>query len=92
MALNGFTLSGFNVTHVDLSPEFAGTLYGISNTIANINGITGPIIVGYFLESGTTIENWNSVFYIASGVYVAAAMFFNVFASAERQNWSTKAS
>lgn len=33
------------VTTVDMAPDFAGTIMGISNSIANINGFIQPIIV-----------------------------------------------
>ncbi|GFT80241.1 hypothetical protein NPIL_220121 [Nephila pilipes] len=92
MAFNGFVYSGFNVTHVDMSPDFAGTLYGITNTISNINGIIGPLIVGYFTQSGATILNWNYVFYITAAMYSTSAIFYAVFASAEPQPWGIKKS
>ncbi|GFR20905.1 vesicular glutamate transporter 2.1 [Trichonephila clavata] len=92
MAFNGFVYSGFNVTHVDMSPDFAGTLYGITNTISNINGIIGPMIVGYFTHSGATIVNWNYVFYITAAMYSTSAIFYNIFASAEPQPWGVKKS
>ncbi|XP_055953850.1 sialin-like isoform X1 [Argiope bruennichi] len=90
LALNGFVYSGFNVTHIDMSPDFAGTLFGITNAISNVNGILGPIIVGLFLQNGVTVANWNSVFYITAAVYVVSAVIFDVFGSAERQSWGPK--
>ncbi|GFW53281.1 putative sialin, partial [Trichonephila clavipes] len=45
LALNGFIYSGFNITHVDMSPEYAGTIFGITNAISNVCGIIGPMIV-----------------------------------------------
>ncbi|XP_054719610.1 sialin-like [Uloborus diversus] len=88
LALNGFIYSGFNITHVDMSPVFAGTLFGITNAISNLCGIIGPAIVGAFTKSGATITNWNSVFYITAGVYVVTATFYAAFASAELQSWA----
>lgn len=55
MALNGFVYSGFNVTHVDMSPAFAGTMYAITNTVANFCGVIGPGIVGAFTDSGVSV-------------------------------------
>ncbi|PRD25141.1 UNVERIFIED_CONTAM: putative transporter [Trichonephila clavipes] len=70
----------------------SGTLYGITNTISNINGIIGPMIVGYFTHSGATIVNWNYVFYITAATYSTSAIFYNIFASAEPQPWGVKKS
>ncbi|CAL1302056.1 unnamed protein product [Larinioides sclopetarius] len=48
LAFNGFIYSGFNVTHVDMSPDLAGTTFAITNATSNVCGIIGPMIVGYF--------------------------------------------
>jgi len=34
------------INHVDLSPNYAGTLMGITNMVANINGFLAPYIIG----------------------------------------------
>ncbi|XP_035223109.1 sialin-like isoform X3 [Stegodyphus dumicola] len=87
MALNGGIYSGFNVTHVDMNPDLAGTTFGITNAISNLSGIIGPAVVGYFTASGATRANWSSVFYITAGVYTVCGAFFAMFASAELQPW-----
>ncbi|GIX82940.1 putative inorganic phosphate cotransporter [Caerostris darwini] len=88
MFLNGFIYSGYNVTHVDMSPEFAGVLYGITCTIANAGGIASPEISGVITASGDPLQNWNLIFCITSAVYFASGVFYAVFASAEKQPWS----
>jgi hypothetical protein len=55
LALNGFTYSGFAITHVDMSPEFAGILMGITNSIANIPGFMAPIVVSAFTNEAVRI-------------------------------------
>ncbi|GIX96271.1 hypothetical protein CDAR_277931 [Caerostris darwini] len=87
LAFCGCTYSGFNVTHVDMSPELAGILYGMTNTLASLNGIICPTIAGYFLMSGPTIANWNKVFYITSAMFIVPGIIFHLFASAEKQPW-----
>ncbi|XP_055941727.1 sialin-like [Argiope bruennichi] len=87
MFLNGFAFSGFNVTHVDMSADFSGVLYGITNTVANTAGILSPTIVGFLTASGETVENWNTVFCITCAVYMMCALFYAFFASAEVQPW-----
>ncbi|KAG8173079.1 hypothetical protein JTE90_015595, partial [Oedothorax gibbosus] len=52
MFISGFKYSGFNVTHVDMCPPLAGTLYGFTNGIACLSGIVAPLMVGYFTTSG----------------------------------------
>lgn len=46
VSVSGATNVGYLVNHMDLSPNFAGTLMGITNSIGNIMSIIAPIIVG----------------------------------------------
>lgn len=46
VGLNAATYVGFQVNHIDLSPNFAGILMGITNCAANIMSIIAPLIVG----------------------------------------------
>nr|XP_042910469.1 putative inorganic phosphate cotransporter [Parasteatoda tepidariorum] len=79
--------SGFNVTHVDMSPEFSGTLMGITNCIANFSGFLAPAYVGKVTESGQSLHNWSIVFITTSCVYFVTAIIYNIFGSAELQPW-----
>lgn len=46
----GFTISGFNVNHMDIAPRYAGVLMGITNSAATIPGFLGPIVVSLFIS------------------------------------------
>jgi len=46
VATNSATYLGFHVNHIDLSPNYAGTLMGITNCAANFMSILAPLIVG----------------------------------------------
>ncbi|GIY29445.1 putative inorganic phosphate cotransporter [Caerostris extrusa] len=109
MFLNGFVYSGFNITHVDMSPDLAGVLYGITNSIANTAGIVSPMIVGVLTANGSVrfikqeeissedkifialtrrpLKTGMQYFCITAAVYVASALFYAAFASAELQSW-----
>lgn len=47
LGLNSGVMTGFLTNHLDLAPNFAGTLLGITNSIANITSILGPLLVGF---------------------------------------------
>lgn len=47
----GGMFSGFLSNHIDIAPNFAGTLMAITNTVATIPGIIVPIFVGKLTES-----------------------------------------
>ncbi|GFW06676.1 vesicular glutamate transporter 1 [Trichonephila clavipes] len=87
MGFNGFMHSGFNVTHVDMSPEFSGTLMGLTNCIANLTGFLAPLYVGIITESGQTLENWRYVFVTTSIVFLVSGVIYDAFCTAELQPW-----
>lgn len=46
---------GFNVNHLDLSPNFARILMGLTNGSANVTSILGPLFVGYVVNNEVNI-------------------------------------
>ncbi|KAJ8980964.1 hypothetical protein NQ317_013418 [Molorchus minor] len=91
VGFNAGTLNGYNVNHIDISPVHAGTLMGLTNTIANVYSMLTPIAVdGMKSLSGyeeTDKSLWNIVFSVASVMYAVAGFFYCVFASGEVQAW-----
>lgn len=85
--IGGFSVSGYNINHLDIAPSFAGLLLGITNTFATIPGMVGPIIAKN-LTHDHTVEQWQIVFYIAAAINVFGAIFFAIFASGTVQNWA----
>ncbi|XP_025084620.1 sialin-like isoform X2 [Pomacea canaliculata] len=83
----GLNRGGFLVNHIDLAPRHAGVIYGISNTVATVSGMVGPIIVGSLAPNGTA-EEWRHVFYVCAAVSVVGAMVYGVFAEGELQSWA----
>lgn len=53
VGINAATYVGYMVNHMDLAPNFAGSLMGLTNSIANIMSILGPLTVGYILTDST---------------------------------------
>ncbi|XP_015604932.1 sialin isoform X2 [Cephus cinctus] len=87
VGLGGFAWSGFSVNHLDIAPQHASVLMGIGNTFATIPGIVSPLLTGYIVSSGSA-EDWRTVFFISSGVYLVGAIIYGFFASGERQSWA----
>lgn len=50
VGMNGFVYSGFFVNHLDIAPQYAGVLIGISNTIATLPGIFSPLLTGVIVQ------------------------------------------
>lgn len=56
VGLDGFTYCGYICNHMDLSPNFAGSLMGLTNSLANILSILGPTTVGLILTDTKDID------------------------------------
>jgi len=56
--------SGFMSTHIDMSPNFAGTLLGITNGFGNIMGFLAPAVTGYIINANQDLAHWRTVFFI----------------------------
>lgn len=54
----GFCNAGPCINHIDVAPNFAGILLGITDTWGTVAGILAPILVGFLTENevGNYIE------------------------------------
>ena len=81
-AVGAFVTGGFAVNHMDVAPNHAGKLMGITNTFATIPGIIGVTVSGFILEA---TGSWALVFQVAAGVTLFGLIFYLLFASGEKQ-------
>lgn len=51
VGLGAFAWSGFAVNHLDVAPQYASILMGISNTFATIPGIVSPLLTGFIVTT-----------------------------------------
>ncbi|XP_047031795.1 sialin [Helicoverpa zea] len=79
---------GFLSNHIDISPNFAGTLMAITNTVATVPGIVVPIFVGYVTHGNQTIHAWRKIFFTTIGLYVIELVMYTIFGSGEEQPWN----
>nr|CAD7427055.1 unnamed protein product [Timema monikensis] len=87
VGLGAFAWSGFSVNHLDIAPQHASVLMGLSNTVATLPGIISPSITGILVQN-KTVDEWRVVFYMASFIYLFGALFYGVFSSGEIQPWA----
>lgn len=90
-SLGGVSASGFNINHLDIAPSYAGILLGITNTFATIPGMVGPVIARE-LTKHNTIEEWQTVFYIAASINLLGAAFYTIFGRGTVQPWAVHTS
>jgi MFS transporter, ACS family, solute carrier family 17 (sodium-dependent inorganic phosphate cotransporter), other len=87
VGMGAFAWSGFAVNHLDIAPQHASILMGITNTFATIPGIVSPSLTGFIVQSKSK-EEWTTVFYISAGIYCVGCVFYWFFASGEIQPWA----
>jgi ACS family glucarate transporter-like MFS transporter len=56
---------------MDIAPNHAGVVTGCMNTLGNLGGFVGPIVVGLALERW---QSWTFPFYITAAVYAGGAV------------------
>lgn len=88
MTSSGACYGGYASNHIDIASHFSGTLFGITNTIATIPGWMGPYVVGAFTNGNNTMQAWNNVFYLSSGLYMVSVILFSVLGQGEEQPWN----
>ncbi|KAJ8980970.1 hypothetical protein NQ317_013424 [Molorchus minor] len=81
-------LCGFQVNHLDLSPNHAGILMGLTNSISSAFSIISPLIVQYIVTEQDNPFQWRVVFITTGAIYIATNIFYVVFASGEVQSWN----
>ncbi|XP_014102879.2 putative inorganic phosphate cotransporter [Bactrocera oleae] len=79
---------GFMVNHLDLAPNLAGTLLGITNCFSNMTGIIAPVVVGYVVTETTNIHQWRIIFFLSAGITFVGNLFFLIFGTAKVQRWN----
>ena len=86
----GFAYAGFyNPNILDLAPPFAGTLFGLSNTIGNMNGFLAPQLGAYIIRDNEyTIDGWSNVWWTCLVLQIIGGSFYAAVASADRQPWA----
>ena len=88
VGLNAGSLCGFQINHIDLSPNFAGTMMSITNCIASVIAIIAPLVCGAIAYEDTNAALWNIVFYLSAAIYVLGNLIFIIFGQAEAQPWN----
>jgi len=73
---------------LDIGPDFAGIIFGVSNTVANIPGFIVPSIVGAILTDYSVTNQWYYVFSLGCGVHVLGSLLYLLKGSAELQDWA----
>ena len=55
VGVTGAGFCGLFCSHQDISPHFSGTIYGITNSIANVTGFVAPAVVGLITYENVSV-------------------------------------
>jgi len=89
MWFNGALSAGHMASHVDLAPNFSGTLFGISNTVSGGGmGSVAPLVITNILGKEQSLESWQTVFCVAGAIYCVGAAIYFVLVQAKPQKWN----
>lgn len=83
------------VNYMDFAPSYAGTIFGIGNTVSSVAGMLAPVVSHYKCNASVnrryaqvmgamtpngTAEEWRSLFYVTAAIMVAGNTIFCLFA------------
>ncbi|XP_044009620.1 putative inorganic phosphate cotransporter [Aphidius gifuensis] len=73
----------------DLSPNYAGFLYGIMNTVGCLSGIIiSPVVEEVAGKHGNPIDKWRILFWMGAAVCISCMGIFMVGGSGKVQSWN----
>ncbi|XP_055995999.1 uncharacterized transporter slc-17.2-like isoform X2 [Ostrea edulis] len=72
---------------IDIAPRFAGVLNGMTRSMASAAALLSPIVTSELTKNGTR-EEWQTVFFICTGVGLTGAMAFVLLGSGVEQEWA----
>ncbi|MQL85009.1 hypothetical protein Taro_017529 [Colocasia esculenta] len=81
LSLSSFSQAGFLLTVQDIAPKYVGFLHGISNAMGTLGAIISTTATGYFVQ---WLGSFRATLTITAVLYFAAAIFWNIFATAEQ--------
>ncbi|XP_005189283.2 putative inorganic phosphate cotransporter [Musca domestica] len=87
----GGMFSGFLSNHIDIAPNYAGTLVALTNTVATLPGIIVPLFVGYITKGNQNIGAWRVIFFVTIALFTIEFLVYTIFGSGEEQPWNKAA-
>ncbi|XP_047030018.1 putative inorganic phosphate cotransporter [Helicoverpa zea] len=79
---------GWMVNHIDLAPNFSGTLMSIGNTLMNILNVLLPVLVSYVVTDMKNQIQWRIMFFTVAALTLTTNALFLVLMSADTQPWN----
>ncbi|XP_053959741.1 putative inorganic phosphate cotransporter [Anastrepha ludens] len=88
VGINGGSTIGCTLNTIDLAPNHAGILMGLSNTIVNIVPILSPLLVGVIVTDKHNRTQWQIIFAIAAVIFFLGNLVYIIWGTSETQPWN----
>jgi len=88
VGFQGALYTGYLVNHLDLSPNYASVIYGITSTFGTIPSFVAPLMVATLTKGQQTLAQWRIAFLISAGIMLFESVFYLFFGSGEEQPWN----
>ncbi|XP_046327454.2 sialin-like [Haliotis rufescens] len=89
VSLTGCVYSGgYIINAIDISPQYAGIVFGISNTVASAFVLLGSATIAESVHAGYQ-GNWEILVVVTATIYIFGSLFYLVFGSGSPQHWNT---
>ncbi|GMT02414.1 hypothetical protein PENTCL1PPCAC_24588, partial [Pristionchus entomophagus] len=82
---SGF-VPGYNTSIVSVAPMFTATVSAYAQVFSQLGSAISPFLIGLITQNGT-IEEWRWVFYIITGVLLAAGVIYQAFGKCTAESW-----
>ncbi|XP_017467115.1 PREDICTED: putative inorganic phosphate cotransporter [Rhagoletis zephyria] len=89
VGINGGSTIGSTLNSLDLAPNHAGILMGLSNTIVNVVPILSPLLVGVIVTDKHNRSQWQIIFAIAALIFFVGNLFYIIWGTSETQSWNS---
>ncbi|XP_050308596.1 putative inorganic phosphate cotransporter [Anthonomus grandis grandis] len=75
------------INMIDISPRFAGIIFGISNALGQCIALFAPLLVQFVVVHQNESSEWRIVFETTSVIITGTSIIFVLFACGSRQPW-----
>ncbi|KAJ1522211.1 hypothetical protein ONE63_002519 [Megalurothrips usitatus] len=80
--------AGAMASVVDIAPNFAGPILAFAQTIHMTASFVSPLVAGFITQESQSLEQWRKVFGVSAAVAIVTYGMFQVFGTADIQDWN----
>ena len=87
-ALYTFGQAGHLMVAMDVAPNFAVTIFGISSTFAFVASSVNPIMIGALADHSDPVVQYRIFFIFSAGLSTFCSVLFALFSTSDLQPWN----